>query len=96
MLRRRRNHSFLSRAIDHKIGIAANRDRSLAWEQAEDLRCTRASHIDKPMKIQLTLLDPIGKKKVYSLFDTGNAVGNLRKRVFAQEFLMRYRKDSDP
>src|SRR5271168_2594631 len=79
---------FGIRVPDDYVGVAAGSDGSLLRIHAKNpCRCGR-SDLDKAVDRELTLADSIVVDELQPVFNTGTAVGNLGKVVFAENLLI--------
>ena len=73
--------------VDDQIGVAAQGDRALAREQAEELGGLRAAGVDERVQVDAAALDAVGVDEIHAIFDAGNAVGDLGE-IVAAHFLL--------
>src|SRR5580704_16882903 len=72
---------------DNEIGIAAEGDGALARKEAEKFCGTGAGEIYETIKIDAFSF-PHGVEQIDAILDTGNAVGNVYERFFAEKLLV--------
>ena len=87
VLRRGRDRASVLGIEDDQVGIAADGDRALAREQPEELGGLGAGRVHEAVEVESASLHAVGVEQVDALFDAGNAVGDLRERVLAEQLL---------
>ncbi len=75
--------------VNNEVGIAAHGNCPFLWKKPKDLGGSRTGGVNEAVKVQGAALHAIGVQQVDTVFNAGNAVGNLGERIFAQELLFR-------
>src|SRR6266849_8987055 len=72
---------------NHKVGITANGNRTLARVEAEELRRSRRNQFHEAIHAETSLRDAAGVDQAHAVLHTGTAVGNLGE-IAAPQFLL--------
>src|SRR5205814_6724439 len=78
---------FAVRIEDNQVSVAAYRNRSFAWIQAEELCRSGGNQLDKPVHTETALCDASGINQAHAMLDAWAAVGNLREVILPEFFL---------
>src|SRR5207245_666078 len=74
--------------VNDQVRVAAHGNRSFLWKKSKDLGRSRTRRVNKTVKVQGTALHSIRVQQVDSIFNPGNAVGNLGEGIFSQQLLI--------
>ena len=75
------NDSFVGRIEDYEVGIASDRDRSLAGEKAEQFGRLGAQCLDESVDVEPAGNHPVRVHHVDPLFDAGDTVRDQGERI---------------
>ena len=78
---------FAVRIEDNQVSVAAYRNRSFAWIQAEELCRSGGNQLDKPVHAETAVGDSAGINQAHAMLDAWAAVGNLREVILPEFFL---------
>src|SRR5258705_5543827 len=73
--------------VNDEVGVAAGLYCAFSWEEVEDLRRIGARDIHKCVEVEPSCSHAVGIKKIDSILQGGDPVGDLGKVVPAHRFL---------